>query len=72
MDSTDKTKDEARKGEHGAIPLPEHMDRSKPTSGNRPQTTAGTKTPSDVKRRDMSEAAERKARRDGAKAQNTK
>ena len=72
MDSTDKMKDEASKSEHGAIPLPEHMDRPAKGPGNRPQTTAGGKTPGREGKRDMSEAAERKARRDGAKVEDTK
>lgn len=69
MDTTDKKKEEPRKTEHGAIPLPEHMDRSDKKAGNRPQTTAGTHTPGKEGKKDMSEAAERKARRDAVIAE---
>ena len=64
METTDNRKPESGSDEHAAIKLPEQMDRSNVGTGRTPQSTAGTKTPSPHKRRDMSEAAERKARRD--------
>ena len=72
METTDKKQEDPLKREHGAIPLPEHMDRSTKKEGNRPQATAGTHTPGNTGRRDMSEAAERKARRDAIIAKERK
>ncbi len=65
MDTKDKKEEEPQATERAASPLPEHMDPVVKKHGNRPQATAGTRTPGRLHRkRDMSEAAERKARRD--------
>lgn len=64
MKATDK-KPSPPEEEHKAIPLPERMDRPG-DQGNRPQRTAGSRTPGKKGHKDMSEAAERKARREGA------
>ncbi|MBZ0205476.1 MAG: hypothetical protein K8H89_04070 [Flavobacteriales bacterium] len=66
METTQKRTITDPKKEHDAIPLPEHFDRErKPKGGHRSQSTAGTKTPGKVGKEGLSEAAERKARRDG-------
>lgn len=72
MEATKNKKQEPRKDEHGAILLPEQMERAKPATGNRPQSTVGSKTPGKEGRKDMSEAAERKARRIGIKEESKK
>jgi len=65
METTDKKTSSAPRRVHGAIPMPEHLDRTKkPEMVRRSQSTVGTKTPGKGKKKDMSEAAERKARRD--------
>ena len=70
MDTTDEKQEEPLKSGRAAISLPEHMDRSVKRPGNRPQSTAGSNTPGRARgRKDMSEAAERKARRDAIVAE---
>ena len=58
------------KKDHPAIQLPERMDRPEASAANnKPGTTVGTETPGKKKgQREMSEAAERKARREGTTA----
>ncbi len=65
METTDKKANSGPERVHGAIPMPEHLDRTKkPDMVRRSQSTVGTKTPGKGGKMDMSEAAERKARRD--------
>jgi len=67
MMATDKKNPdpEPREDEPKAIPLPERMERSGSDDEKRPQRTVGTETPGKKGHKDMSEAAERKARREG-------
>lgn len=63
--ATDKKNPEPREEEPKAIPLPERMERTGRDGGKRPQRTVGSETPGKKGHKDMSEAAERKARREG-------
>ncbi len=58
-------KKEAKKDQHKPIQLPERMERNKEKPVRSAQSTVGVKTPGKVGKQGMTEAAERKARREG-------